>query len=129
MLNVRMCHEVSPVDIRARQDARGTQPRSPAANAGVKMTQNAVAAIAGGAMDLAIGAKQVWVMMTLFDREGKNKLVADCDYPLTGLGCVSRIYTDHGIFDLADGVVIARALFGITPEELAERVPVEVRVA
>ena len=90
-------------------------------------TEDAIPAV-GGAMDLAIGAKQVWVMMTLFDREGKNKLVADCDYPLTGLGCVSRIYTDHGIFDLADGVVTARALFGISPEELAERVPVPVRV-
>lgn len=82
----------------------------------------------GGAMDLAIGAKQVWVMMTLFDREGRSKIVAECDYPLTGLGCVSRVYTDHGVFDLADGVVTARALYGITPEELAERVPVEVRL-
>src|SRR3954451_21485659 len=47
----------------------------------------------GGAMDLAIGAKQVFVMMTLFAKDGTAKLVRDCTYPLTGLRCVSRVYT------------------------------------
>src|SRR5699024_8041223 len=48
----------------------------------------------GGAMDLAIGAKQVYVMMSLFTRDGDIKLVPQATYPLTGVGCVSRLYTD-----------------------------------
>ena len=48
----------------------------------------------GGAMDLAIGAKQTWVMMDLLTKKGESKVVAQCSYPLTGLGCVKRIYTD-----------------------------------
>src|SRR5699024_587152 len=73
----------------------------------------------GGAMDLAIGAKQDYVMMSRFTRDGDIKLVPQATYPLTGVGCVSRLYTDHGIFDLSDtGTVSVRALFGITMEEL-----------
>ncbi len=49
----------------------------------------------GGAMDLAIGARQTWVMMDLLTRNGESKVVAQCVYPLTGIGCVKRIYTDH----------------------------------
>ena len=48
----------------------------------------------GGAMDLAIGAKQTWVMMDLLTRQGQSKVVAQCTYPLTGIGCVKRIYTE-----------------------------------
>jgi 3-oxoadipate CoA-transferase beta subunit len=48
----------------------------------------------GGAMDLAIGAKQTWVMMDLLTKQGQSKLVAQCSYPLTGIACVKRIYTD-----------------------------------
>ena len=48
----------------------------------------------GGAMDLAIGAKQTWVMMDLLTKQGASKVVAQCSYPLTGIGCVRRIYTD-----------------------------------
>ncbi|MEN9720517.1 MAG: 3-oxoadipate CoA-transferase subunit [Pseudomonadota bacterium] len=48
----------------------------------------------GGAMDLAIGAKQTWVMMDLLTKQGQSKLVAKCSYPLTGIGCVKRVYTD-----------------------------------
>ena len=59
----------------------------------------------GGAMDLAIGAKQVFVMMTLFAKDGTAKLVPECTYPLTGVACVSRVYTDHGVFEIGpDGV-------------------------
>jgi 3-oxoadipate CoA-transferase beta subunit len=75
----------------------------------------------GGAMDLAIGAKEVYVMMTLFTRSGEPKLVPRCTYPLTGVGCVGRVYTDCGVFDVgADGVRI-RETYGIGAEELAER--------
>jgi 3-oxoadipate CoA-transferase beta subunit len=48
----------------------------------------------GGAMDLAIGAKQTWVMMDLLTKQGQSKLVAQCTYPLTGIACVKRVYTD-----------------------------------
>ena len=54
----------------------------------------------GGAMDLAIGAKSVFVMMTLFAKDGTAKLVGECTYPLTGLRCVRRVYTDHAIFEI-----------------------------
>ena len=48
----------------------------------------------GGAMDLASGAKQTWVMMDLLTKQGQSKLVSKCSYPLTGIGCVKRVYTD-----------------------------------
>ncbi len=48
----------------------------------------------GGAMDLAIGARQTWVMMDLLTKKGESKVVAQCGYPLTGIGCVKRIYSD-----------------------------------
>lgn len=56
----------------------------------------------GGAMDLAIGAKQIFVMMDLIGRDGASKLVEQCSYPLTGRRCVSRLYTDLGVFALGD---------------------------
>lgn len=60
----------------------------------------------GGAMDLAIGAKSVFVLMELLTREGQSKLVQQCSYPLTGVGCVTRVYTDLAVFDLKDGNII-----------------------
>ncbi|HET7398652.1 MAG TPA: 3-oxoacid CoA-transferase subunit B [Intrasporangium sp.] len=78
----------------------------------------------GGAMDLATGAKDVYVMMTLFGKDGSPKLVPRCTYPLTGLGCVSRVYTDHGVFLLAGGEVRVRETYGITVTELQERLDV-----
>lgn len=48
----------------------------------------------GGAMDLAIGAKQTWVMMDLLTKQGDSKVVAQCSYPLTGIACVKRIYSE-----------------------------------
>src|SRR5205814_3135867 len=54
----------------------------------------------GGAMDLAIGAKKVYVMMTLFTKTGAPKLVPRCTYPLTGLGCVDRVYSDFAVLDI-----------------------------
>jgi 3-oxoadipate CoA-transferase beta subunit len=74
----------------------------------------------GGAMDLAIGAKQVWVMMDLLTKEGASKLVTACSYPLTGVGCVARVYTDRAVFEV--GATGARVVdtFGITLDELRE---------
>ncbi len=85
----------------------------------------------GGAMDLAIGAKSVYVMMSLFTKDGTAKLVPECTYPLTGLGCVDRVYTPHAIFDIdpAAGVVRVRETFGITISELRSRVAVELACA
>jgi 3-oxoadipate CoA-transferase beta subunit len=79
----------------------------------------------GGAMDLAIGAKQTWVMMGLFTKTGESKLVEALSYPVTGLGCVSRIYTESAIFLIDESGVTVRSTHGITFEELAERLPVE----
>ncbi|MFF5083351.1 3-oxoacid CoA-transferase subunit B [Actinoplanes sp. NPDC000266] len=75
----------------------------------------------GGAMDLAIGAKQVFVMMTLFDKRGRPKLVPSCTCPLTGVRCVSRVYTDLATFDVGPGGAVIRETFGITEDELSER--------
>ncbi len=75
----------------------------------------------GGAMDLAIGARQVFVMMTLFAKDGTPKLVPRCSYPLTGVGCVTRVFTDHAIFDVGpDGARLVEC-FGTTYDELAAR--------
>lgn len=74
----------------------------------------------GGAMDLVHGAKNVYVMMTLFDRSGAPKLVSQCSYPLTGVACVKRVYSDCGIFEvLPDGVRLLEA-FGMEPEKLQQ---------
>lgn len=66
----------------------------------------------GGAMDLAIGARQVFVMTDLFTRSGESKLVRECGYPLTGVGCVNRIYTDYAIFDVTPAGLAVIELFG-----------------
>ncbi len=57
----------------------------------------------GGAMDLAIGAKRTYVMMEHLTKAGESKLVPRCTYPLTGLACVSRVYTDLAVIDLVGG--------------------------
>ncbi|HEX5089246.1 MAG TPA: 3-oxoacid CoA-transferase subunit B [Nocardioides sp.] len=82
----------------------------------------------GGAMDLAIGARQVFVMMGLFAKDGTPKLVPECTYPLTGVGCVDRVYTEHAVFEIDRGDpgagVMVRETFGTTYDELAERLAV-----
>jgi len=72
----------------------------------------------GGAMDLAIGAKQTFVMMNLLTRDGVAKIVPECSYPLTGVGCVSRVYTDLGVFSITAEGVVVREVFGIDLEQL-----------
>lgn len=71
----------------------------------------------GGAMDLAIGAKSVYVMTDLLTKNGESKLVAACSYPLTGVGCVSRVYTDRAIFDVTAAGFSVRELFGTNTVE------------
>lgn len=79
----------------------------------------------GGAMDLATGAKDVYVMMSLFTRDGVSKLVQECSYPLTGLGCVTRVYTSEAVFLLKDDGVHVRETFGITFDELAAKMDID----
>lgn len=75
----------------------------------------------GGAMDLAIGAKNVYVMTDLLTKTGESKLVEACTYPLTGVGCVTRVYTDHAVFDVTpDGFAVREAFGENTVELLAE---------
>ena len=75
----------------------------------------------GGAMDLAIGAKQVFVLMELQTRKGESKLVAECSYPLTGLHCVSRIYTDVGVFALGpQGARVMELVEGVSLDEVRQ---------
>jgi len=82
--------------------------------------EDAIPAV-GGAMDLAIGAKSVWVMMDLLTKDGESKIVESCTYPLTGLGCVSRVYTDHAIFDLSAGQLnLVEAFDGHTAASLTD---------
>ena len=82
----------------------------------------------GGAMDLAIGAKNVLVMMTLFTKDGSPKLVDECRSPLTGLGCVSRVYTDYALFAVGgDGATVIET-WGITADELARKLDLPLKI-
>ena len=73
----------------------------------------------GGAMDLAIGAKKTWVMMELLTKTGESKLVQACSYPLTGIGCVSRIYSDLAVLDLSPaGAAVVELVDGLSFDEL-----------
>ncbi len=75
----------------------------------------------GGAMDLAVGAKSVFVMMTHFDKRGASKIVEACTYPLTGTMCVDRIYTDLAILDVSeDGLRVVEVVKGLSVDELQD---------
>ncbi len=76
----------------------------------------------GGAMDLATGARRTWVMMEHCTKAGGAKIVAACSLPLTGLGCVSRIYTDLAVLEVTQqGVVVRETVVGLTLAELQSR--------
>jgi 3-oxoadipate CoA-transferase beta subunit len=73
----------------------------------------------GGAMDLAIGAKRTLVMMEHLTKSGASKLVEQCTYPLTGIACVSRIYTDLAVIDVtAEGLKVVETFNGLGFDEL-----------
>jgi len=73
----------------------------------------------GGAMDLAIGAKQTWVMMDLLTKKGESKIVEKCTYPLTGIGCVKRVYSDLATLECTPtGLKLIDAVEGLSHAEL-----------
>lgn len=73
----------------------------------------------GGAMDLAVGAKQTWVMMDLLTKQGESKVVQSCSYPLTGIACVKRIYTDLCTLDCTpQGLKLVDLVDGLSHAEL-----------
>ncbi len=82
----------------------------------------------GGAMDLAVGARNTWVMMEYLARDGSCKIVRDCSYPLTAVACVDRVYTDLAVLEFSDGALRVldmapgwdlQALQRVTPVQLA----------
>lgn len=82
----------------------------------------------GGAMDLAIGAKETWVMMDLLTKQGQSKIVRECTYPLTGLRCVKRIYSDLATFECTpEGLRLVDAVEGLSRYELERLVGLPVR--
>jgi 3-oxoadipate CoA-transferase, beta subunit len=84
----------------------------------------------GGAMDLAIGAKQTWVMMDLLTKGGASKVVRQCTYPLTGIGCVKRIYTDLATLACSpDGLQLIDMVEGLTLAALQDIVGLDIRPA
>ncbi|HLU04209.1 MAG TPA: CoA-transferase, partial [Advenella sp.] len=79
----------------------------------------------GGAMDLAVGARHVYIVMELFDKQGRSKLLPQCTYPVTGLQCVDRIYTDVATFEIReDGVYVPELIGDMSFETLQRRLPV-----
>ncbi|GAA2532901.1 3-oxoacid CoA-transferase subunit B [Winogradskya humida] len=79
----------------------------------------------GGAMDLAVGAKKVYVMTTMFAKDGSPKVVPECAYPLTAARCVDRIYTDVATLEVTGDGLVVRDLFGITYADLSARLAVK----
>lgn len=84
----------------------------------------------GGAMDLAAGAKRVFVMMNHLTRDGESKIVERCTYPLTGTGIVTTVYTDLAVIDVgADGLTVREIVAGLDFSDLAQQTDAPIRLA
>ena len=86
-------------------------------------SENDTAPAVGGAMDLAAGAKRLWVLMEHTTKDGRPKVVERCGYPLTGLGCVTRVYTNLAVLDVVPGrgFVVREMAPGVDFETLQSR--------
>ena len=83
----------------------------------------------GGAMDLAIGARQTWVMMDLLTKKGESKIVQECSYPLTGIGCVKRVYSDLATLACTpDGLKLIDKVDGLDHAELERLVGLPIAI-
>jgi 3-oxoadipate CoA-transferase beta subunit len=90
---------------------------------------NAIPAV-GGAMDLAVGAKKVFVMMEHQTKSGEAKIVERCSYPITGIACVARIFTDLAVIDVTSkGLRVLEMVEGLTLDELQRRTGAPLRAA
>jgi 3-oxoadipate CoA-transferase beta subunit len=84
----------------------------------------------GGAMDLAIGAKQTWVMMDLLTKKGESKVVSQCAYPITGIGCVKRIYSELATLECTPkGLLLVDMVDGLTHAELEKMLGLPIAAA
>jgi len=84
----------------------------------------------GGAMDLAIGAKQTWVMMDLLTKKGESKVVSECSYPITGIGCVKRIYSELATLECTPkGLLLIDMVDGLTHAELEKMLGLPIATA
>ncbi|MBU3847504.1 MAG: 3-oxoacid CoA-transferase subunit B [Candidatus Acinetobacter avistercoris] len=84
----------------------------------------------GGAMDLAVGAKKVFVIMELLNKNGVSKFLDECSYPITGLKCVSRIYTDIATFEIRDdGVYILEIFENMSLSDLKTLIPFSINTS
>ena len=89
-------------------------------------SENDTAPAVGGAMDLAAGAKRLWVMMEHTTKDGRPKLVKKCGYPLTAIGAVSRVYTNLAVLDVTPrGFVVVEMCPGLSFDELQKRTGAE----
>lgn len=94
------------------------------------LPQGRKAPAVGGAMDLAVGAKHVLVMMEYFAKDGSAKIVPHSTLPLTGLRCVTTVYTDIAVLDLVGGKVILREIIeGITLQTLQAETEVQLQIS
>lgn len=76
----------------------------------------------GGAMDLAVGAKRIWVMMTHNEKGGAPRILETCSYPLTGAGVVARVFTDLAVMEVGpEGLVVTEIIDGLSRSDLQER--------
>jgi 3-oxoadipate CoA-transferase beta subunit len=91
-------------------------------------TENAPAV--GGAMDLAAGARRLWVLMEHLTKTGESRLVRRCTYPLTAVGVVKRVYTNLGVFDVTpDGFLVREMVDGLTFDALQRVTDAPLRLA
>jgi len=89
--------------------------------------ESAIPAV-GGAMDLAVGARQTWVMMDLLTRQGEPKIVRECRYPLTGMRCIKRIYGDLATLNCGPkGLEVVDTVDGLSVQELESLLQLSLR--